>query len=54
MKKTTLGSLTIEPGTDVILDSISLQTDPDVWGDDAHEFKPKRFVFSVVFLLINF
>jgi cytochrome P450 len=48
MKATTLGGIQIEPGMDVILDSITLQRDPAVWGEDSSEFKPERFVLIKV------
>ncbi|KAI6190866.1 hypothetical protein M3Y97_00165400 [Aphelenchoides bicaudatus] len=48
MKATTIGGIPIEEGTDVILDTISLHTQKDVWGEDALEFRPEKWLESDV------
>jgi cytochrome P450 len=46
MKATTLGGIRVEPGVEVILDSITLQRDPTVWGEDSCVFKIKSMSFK--------
>ena len=43
-----LGSYDIPTGTFVFVNVWAIGRDPDVWGDDADEFRPERFVGSSV------
>lgn len=36
----------IDEGTIVQLDLISMQTDPEIWGQDAEQFRPERWLLS--------
>uniref|UniRef100_A0A7N0TJB2 Cytochrome P450 n=1 Tax=Kalanchoe fedtschenkoi TaxID=63787 RepID=A0A7N0TJB2_KALFE len=42
-KETVLGNLTLPAGVMVSVPILSIQRDPDIWGEDANEFKPERF-----------
>ncbi|UMM15539.1 hypothetical protein L5515_012947 [Caenorhabditis briggsae] len=44
MRATKLGNVEVEVGTMVQVDTWSLHTDTKVWGDDAKEFKPERWL----------
>ncbi|VDM68254.1 unnamed protein product, partial [Strongylus vulgaris] len=46
MKSTTLGNVQIEEGTFVMVDTLSLHYDPEIWGKDANEFRPDRWLES--------
>ncbi|KAI6190865.1 Cyp-13A10 [Aphelenchoides bicaudatus] len=41
---TTLGNLKVDKGTHVFVDVISMHRDKQVFGDDANEFKPERWI----------
>ena len=36
----------IDEGTIVQLDLISMQTDPEIWGQNAEQFRPERWLLS--------
>uniref|UniRef100_A0A7N0VE38 Cytochrome P450 n=1 Tax=Kalanchoe fedtschenkoi TaxID=63787 RepID=A0A7N0VE38_KALFE len=42
-KEEVLGNLTLPAGVLVTVPILSIQRDPQLWGEDAHEFKPDRF-----------
>lgn len=42
MKSTTLGEVEIQEGEYVLADTFTLHYDPEVWGEDANEFRPER------------
>ncbi|XP_062091124.1 cytochrome P450 CYP72A616-like [Humulus lupulus] len=42
-KETKIGHITIPAGVDLNLPTLLLHHDPELWGEDAEEFKPERF-----------
>ncbi|GJY83314.1 cytochrome P450 CYP72A219-like protein [Tanacetum coccineum] len=42
-KHTKLRNMTIPSGMNIIIPILHVHHDPDIWGDDAREFKPERF-----------
>ncbi|GMR41446.1 hypothetical protein PMAYCL1PPCAC_11641 [Pristionchus mayeri] len=44
MKETDVCGLMIEKGTNVQIDTFGLHFDPEIWGEDAEEFKPERWL----------
>ncbi|CAL2031260.1 unnamed protein product [Caenorhabditis brenneri] len=44
MRATRLGGVEVEAGTMVQVDTWTLQTDKKIWGEDAEEFKPERWL----------
>ncbi|GLU10132.1 hypothetical protein SLE2022_269530 [Rubroshorea leprosula] len=42
-KKTRIGEICIPAGVEIILPTLLIHHDPELWGDDAKEFKPERF-----------
>uniref|UniRef100_A0A7N1A8Y4 11-oxo-beta-amyrin 30-oxidase n=1 Tax=Kalanchoe fedtschenkoi TaxID=63787 RepID=A0A7N1A8Y4_KALFE len=42
-KEEVLGNLTLPAGVQVTVPILSIQRDPELWGEDANEFKPDRF-----------
>lgn len=47
-KDTKLGDTNLPSGTGVTLPIILLHYDHNVWGTDAHEFKPERFAEGIL------
>ncbi|KAM3397115.1 cytochrome like [Capsicum galapagoense] len=46
-RKTRLGKLNIPAGTEVIIATLAVHHNSEVWGEDAHLFKPERFAEGV-------
>ncbi|XVF43270.1 hypothetical protein PTKIN_Ptkin02bG0026800 [Pterospermum kingtungense] len=42
-----LGKLTLPADIDVTIPNLALHSDPDLWGDDVHLFRPERFADGV-------
>ena len=42
-KEIKLGKLVLPAGADILLPVLLIHHDQELWGDDAHEFKPDRF-----------
>lgn len=42
-KTVKLGEFYFPPGVGLSIPLLSVHHDPELWGDDAHEFKPERF-----------
>ncbi|KAL2501419.1 Cytochrome [Forsythia ovata] len=46
-KETKIGNLSVQAGIDLTLLILLINRDPQLWGDDAEEFKPGRFTEGV-------
>ncbi|KAK8985523.1 hypothetical protein V6N11_068777 [Hibiscus sabdariffa] len=46
-KELKLGKLLLPAGTEVSVSMLQIHHDKELWGDDAHEFKPERFAEGV-------
>ncbi|PIA32951.1 hypothetical protein AQUCO_04300126v1 [Aquilegia coerulea] len=42
-KKIKVGEVSLPPGTQIVLPTLLVHHDPELWGEDADEFKPERF-----------
>lgn len=42
-EKTKIGEISLPAGVDITLPTLLIHHDPELWGDDADEFKPERF-----------
>lgn len=42
-KETKIGEISVPAGVDIILPTLLIHHDPELWGDDVDEFKPERF-----------
>ena len=41
--ETKIGDISLPAGVDVVIPTLLIHHDPELWGDDAEEFKPERF-----------
>lgn len=41
--ETKIGTLSLPAGVDLTLPTLLIHHDPELWGDNAEEFKPERF-----------
>lgn len=46
-KETKIGTISLPAGVDLTLPTLLIHHDPELWGDDAEEFKPERFAEGV-------
>ncbi|XP_058217594.1 cytochrome P450 72A397-like [Rhododendron vialii] len=42
-KNTMIGGLALPAGVEIIVPTIAIHHDPEIWGKDANDFKPERF-----------
>ena len=42
-KEGRLGNLVLPTNLEILISNLPLHHDPQIWGQDAHEFKPERF-----------
>lgn len=42
-KDSKVGNINVPAGVDLTLPTLLIHHDPELWGDDAEEFKPERF-----------
>lgn len=42
-KDAKIGDISLPAGVDLVLPTLLIHHDPELWGDDAEEFKPERF-----------
>lgn len=41
------GEICVPKGVNIWIMMLTLHTDPETWGPDAHEFKPQRFTNGI-------
>ncbi|GJN18322.1 hypothetical protein PR202_gb05472 [Eleusine coracana subsp. coracana] len=46
-KKMEIGGVTLPAGVMVELSALFIHHDPDIWGDDVHDFRPERFAEGI-------
>lgn len=46
-KETELGGVKYPPGVTLFLPVVIIHHDPDIWGEDAEEFRPERFAEGI-------
>ena len=46
-KDTNLGTFSLPSGSLIVFPIVSIHHDKELWGDDAHEFKPERFAEGI-------
>ncbi|KAJ0030663.1 hypothetical protein Pint_13475 [Pistacia integerrima] len=46
-EKTKIGEISLPAGVDITLPTLLIHHDPELWGDDADEFKPERFTEGI-------
>ncbi|XP_058220660.1 cytochrome P450 CYP72A219-like isoform X1 [Rhododendron vialii] len=47
-KNTKLGGLVLPAGTEIMVPTITIHHDPEIWGEDSKNFKPERFSEGIV------
>ncbi|KAG5545993.1 hypothetical protein RHGRI_018230 [Rhododendron griersonianum] len=47
-KNTKLGGLVLPAGTEIMVQTIAIHHDPEIWGQDSKNFKPERFSEGIV------
>ncbi|XP_058220662.1 cytochrome P450 CYP72A219-like [Rhododendron vialii] len=47
-KNTKLGGLVLPAGTEIMVPTIAIHHDPEIWGQDSKNFKPERFSEGIV------
>lgn len=52
-KEVSLGSLNLPKNMNIYISILAVHHDPEIWGEDVHQFKPERFSKGVVKAVMN-